>query len=293
MNIDDIKEAGRTWCIKEAEAGKSVDFDRFSEQLRIMVNHHNNSPRNEFNGLSPAELHEMIHNPFSEGSAVVINKLTVEQYESIPLVKQALFLLHALVGKELKLTKLGWLPLKVVAEAYHLGLPEPTVEMFDLKRINEYDAKSVGTARIILERLGWIKTRKGMLSLTVKGNKALADIDYASGEILRCALTGMITHGFDGAEDERIGNIGIAYSAWLLNKYGSEWHTGRFYQVHYQRVFDFPDDYNIYATRVFTRLFYWLGIAEIRPREQPNVLDNTEYRKTDLLPLIFSFKNSE
>ena len=111
MNIDDINEAGRNWTIMEAEAVKSVDFDRFSEQLQIMVNHHNNSPRHEFNDLSPAELHEMIHNPFSVGSAVVINKLTVEQYESIPLVKQTLFLLHALVGKELKLTKLGWLPL--------------------------------------------------------------------------------------------------------------------------------------------------------------------------------------
>ena len=48
----------------------------------------------------------------------------------------------------------------------------------------------------------------------------------ATNEILLFSLTGVGLHTFDGYEEERIGNLGMAYSVWLLNKYGSEWHFG-------------------------------------------------------------------
>ena len=88
-----------------------------------------------------------------------------------------------------------------------------------------------------------------------------------------------------------IGNLGMAYSVWLLNKYGDEWHTGEFYQEHYQKVFDFPDFYNTYATRVFQRLFYWLGIDEERLNSQVGPPFRHEYKKTELLSAVFSFKD--
>jgi len=213
-----------------------------------------------------------------------------EQYDKIPLVRQALFLMNALSETELKLTRLGWLPLKIVAEAYALGQPEWVIEELNQKRINEYDANSVWMARITLELLGWVKMRKGMLSLTLKGKKALSDIDSAANEILRFSLIGVGLHTFDGNEDDRIGNLGVAYSVWLLNKFGSTWHSGEFYLEHYQKVFNFPDKYNTYATRVFARLFYWLGLVETRLNKQTEPPYRWEYRKTDLLQMIFSFK---
>lgn len=145
-------------------------------------------------------------------------------------------------------------------------------------------------ARIILDLLRWIKTRKGMLSPTIKGKKALSDIDSAANEILRFSLIGVGLHTFDGNEDDRIGNFGMAYSVWLLHKFGSTWHSGEFYQEHYQKVFCFPDIYNIYETRVFARLFYWLGLVETRLYKQTNPPYKWEYMKTNLLQMIFSFK---
>lgn len=109
----------------------------------------------------------------------------------------------------------------IVAEAYTLGRPEWIIEELNQKRINEYDANSVWMARIILDLLGWIKTRKGMLSLTIKGKIALSDIDSTANEILRFSLIGVGLHTFEGNEDDRIGNLGMAYSVWLLNKFGS------------------------------------------------------------------------
>lgn len=284
-----IKEI-QDWILAEERAGRNVDMKRINERLQTMTARHNSTPRSDFNGLTPDEMHNVMYHPFTEQCVVSLNRLRKDQYDKIPLVRQALFLMNTLSETELKLTKLGWLPLKIVAETYRLGQHEWIIEELKSKRINEYDALSVWMARITLELLGWIKTRKGMLSLTIKGKKALSDIDSAANEILRFSLIGVGLHTFDGNEDDRIGNLGMAYSVWLLNKFGSTWHSGEFYQEHYQKVFNFPDKYNTYATRVFARLFYWLGLVETRLNKQTNPPYQWEYLNTDLLQMIFSFK---
>lgn len=284
-----IKEI-QDWILAEERAGRNVDMNSINERMQTLTARHNSTPRSDFNGLSPEEMHNVMYHPFTEQCVVSLNRLRKDQYDKIPLVRQALSLMQTLSETELKLTKLGWLPLKIVAETYRLGQPEWIIEELKSKRINEYDALSVWMARITLELLGWIKTRKGMLSLTIKGKKTLSDIDSAANEILRFSLTGVGLHTFDGNEDDRIGNLGMAYSVWLLNKFGSTWHSGEFYQEHYQKVFNFPDKYNTYATRVFARLFYWIGLVETRLNKQTEPPYRWEYRKTDLLQMIFSFK---
>lgn len=228
-----IKEI-QNWILAEKRAGRNVGMNRINERLQTMTARHNSTPRSDFNGLSPEDMHNVMYHPFSEQCVVSLNKLCKEQYDRIPLVRQALFLMNTLCETELKLTKLGWLPLKIVAKTYALGQPEWIIEELEAKRINEYDANSVWMARIILDLLGWFKTRKGMLSPTIKGKKALSDIDSAANEILRFSLIGVGLHTFDGNEDDRIGNFGTAYSVWLLHKFGSTWHSGEFYQEHYQ-----------------------------------------------------------
>lgn len=291
MDMNDIKNELQEWIFAEERAGRSVDMNRLNERLQVMMQRRNHTPRSNFNGLTPEQMHNIMYFPFSEKCVVSLNKLDKDEYSRIPLVRQALFLMQTLSENELKLTKLGWLPLKFVAESYRMGSPDYFIDNYKSKRINEYDAMSVWMSRITLHLLGWIKTRKGMLSLTAKGKKAMTDMDAAANEILRFSLVGVGLHSFDGNEDDRIGNLGMAYSVWLLNKYGNEWHTGEFYQEHYQKVFDFPDFFNAYATRVFQRLFYWLGIDEERLNRQVGPPARYEYKKTDLLSVVFSFKD--
>ena len=290
--MSDIRKEIQDWILAEKKAGRSVDIDRINQYATLLMRRHNNTPRSEFNGLTPNDMHNIMYYPFTDQCVVQLNKLDKNQYEKVPLVRQTLFLLNTLNEKELKLTKLGWLPLKIVAETYRLGQPEWIVEEYGAKRYYEYEVGSVWMARIILELLGWIKTRKGVLSLTVKGRKAFSDIDAAANEILRFSLVGVGLHTFDAVEDDQIGNLGMAYSVWLLNKYGSKWHTGDFYQEEYQKVFNFPSAYNIYETRVFNRLFYWLGIVEKRLNKQVGPPFEEEYKRTNLLSMIFSFQRS-
>lgn len=128
--------------------------------------------------------------------------------------------------------------------------------------------------------------------MTAKGKEALSDVDAAANEIIRFSHVGTGLHNFDRYEDDRIGNLGMAYSVWLLNKFGSKWHPGRFYQEHYQKVVNISEGFNSYAARVFDRLFYWLGIVDVRlNREGPPPFEE-EYKKTDLLSMIFSFKSN-
>lgn len=155
-----------------------------------------------------------------------------------------------------------------MAEANRLGQPEYILELVGQKRINEYEAYAVWMARIILETLGWVKIRKGIISTTLKGKKALTDIEKAADDILYESLNTGLLHTFDGYKEGCIGNYGIAYSIFLLNKYGSEWHLGSFYLDHYNKVFNFSEDRRAYAVRVFGRLFYWLGIAEQRQKKR-------------------------
>lgn len=290
MHLNDIRKELQVWILAEETAGRSVDINRVNEHLQEIMIRQNSAPRSDLNELSPEDMHNIMYDPFRDQCVVQLNKLDKNQYELVPLIRQALFLLNTLNEKDLKLTKLGWLPLKIVADAYRIGQPEWIIEELKQKRINEYEVGAVWMARIILELLGWIKTRKGVLSLTVKGRKAFSNIDAAANEILRFSLVGVGLHTFDAVEDDRIGNLGIAYSVWLLNQFGSEWHFGSFYQEHYQKAFNFPDKYTIYETRVFSRLFYWLGIVEMRLNKQVGPPFQWEYRKTDLLPMIFSFK---
>ncbi len=290
MHLNDIRKELQVWILAEETAGRSVDINRVNEHLQEIMIRQNSAPRSDFNGLSPEDMHNIMYDPFRDQCVVQLNKLDKNQYELVPLIRQALFLLNTLNEKDLKLTKLGWLPLKIVADAYRIGQPEWIIEELKQKRINEYEVGAVWMARIILELLGWIKTRKGVLSLTIKGRKAFSNIDAAANEVLRFSLVGVGLHTFDAVEDDRISNLGIAYSVWLLNQFGSEWHFGSFYQEHYQKAFNFPDKYTIYETRVFSRLFYWLGIVEMRLNKQVGPPFQWEYRKTDLLPMIFSFK---
>lgn len=286
----DIRKEIQDWILSEEKAGRRVDINRIDEHIQKIAKRHNGTPRSDLNGLSPEEMYNILYYPFSDQCIVGINHLEKDQYNKIPLVRQTLFLLNTLGETDLKLTKLGWLPLKIVSETYHLGQPERIIEDLQQKRINEYDAKSVWMARATLDLLGWIKTRKGVLSLTAKGEKALSDIDASANEILRFSLTEVGLDTFDGHNDDRIGNTGIAYSVWLLNKFGPKWHSGSFYQEHYQKVLNHQNSSTIYETRVFNQLFYWLGIVEKRLNLQVKTLLQEEYKKTVLLSTIFSFK---
>ncbi len=86
-----IKEI-QDWILAEERAGRNVDINRINERLQTATALHNSIPRSDFNGLSPEEMHNVMCHPFNEQCVVSLNKLCKEQYDKIPLVRQAIYL---------------------------------------------------------------------------------------------------------------------------------------------------------------------------------------------------------
>ena len=90
-----IKEI-QDWILAEERAGRNVDMNRINERMQTLTARHNSTPRSDFNGLSPDEMHNVMYHPFTEQCVVSLNNLCKEQYDKIPLVRQALFLMNTL-----------------------------------------------------------------------------------------------------------------------------------------------------------------------------------------------------
>lgn len=290
MKSQELREALQAWVAAERKAGRPVTPDRIGEYMRMMIMRQNNAPRADINGLSASQMYNLINDSFGPECIVKLNRLSEEEYFRIPLVRQALSLMMMLNDSEIKLTKNGWLPLKVVAELYRIGRPEYIIELLEVKRINEYDARAVAFVRALFEDLGWTKMRKGILSLTVKGRKAISDKEEAANQIIYSSLVGDTISTFTEIADEEPMNTGIAYIVWLLNKFGSEWRSDDFYQNELEKIFDVKDSFRLYLRRIFSQLFYWLGMVEEDRHRNKTLVDY--YKKTDFVDMIFSFKQS-
>ena len=96
MEQNHIIKGIQNWILAEEEAGSKVDMNRINECLQEITRRHNSMPLSDFNGLSPEEMRYIIYYPFSSRCVVNINNLGKEQYDRIPLVRQALFILNKL-----------------------------------------------------------------------------------------------------------------------------------------------------------------------------------------------------
>lgn len=64
-----IKEI-QNWILAEKRAGRNVGMNRINERLQTMTARHNSTPRSDFNGLSPEDMHNVMYHPFSEQCVV-------------------------------------------------------------------------------------------------------------------------------------------------------------------------------------------------------------------------------
>lgn len=75
-----------------------------------------------FEGYSFYEVDKIVNDPFGPDSFVQLERLTPEEYEQIPLLQLAKYLLNLIkTNKEIKLTATGNLPVKIVKELYGAG----------------------------------------------------------------------------------------------------------------------------------------------------------------------------
>lgn len=216
-----------------------MDLEDFLSELDKIINDNSNGVKSNFESLSAEQVHFLIYDPFGNESPLKLRPLNSEDYANIPILNQIKFLVNHIREKgEVKLTKNGFFPTKLVAELYKQGyMKDEFIEEGIYKLYKETDSNTVHLSRLLLELSGITKKRKGQLSLTRAGEKTAADDQDLLELIFKTFCLKFNWPYFDGYEDENIGQLGFGFTLLLLSKYGQEFRPTDFYLEKYLDAF--------------------------------------------------------
>jgi hypothetical protein len=269
----------------------------------------NNTPQDDFSGLTPNEFHQLLYFTFSFDSPLQF-QTTIDNsvLDRIPFFRIAeAFLKIVEREKSIKLTALGNLPRKVVLELYENKFFLDRDIESGLMRINkEEDCTIVATARLTTHVAKLVRTSKGKLLLTKNG------ADFLKTEnrlelfkfIFRAYTVGFNWNYNDLYPESPTGQLGFAYSMYLLHIHGDKSETVDFYAEKYLKalpklLLHFPDEgyssiedtfKHCYSLRVIDHFFDWFGLADVTRPDSIFSDESTKIRKTEVFNLLFRFE---
>lgn len=247
-----------------------MSLEDIKRKFGKLVEEGNNSGLADFEGYSPAEMHQIMYLTFNPGNPIQLQRLEDNDYNQIPMLNQIKYLAN-LIEKagEIKLTNKGFLPTRIVAELYQQRfITDISIELKLRKLYKETDAISINLTRILLELSGLVKKRNGKLSLTAAGRKTLSD-NHALLHLILTTFTKKFNWAYyDIFNNQKTAQLGYGFTLILLSKYGDEKRLDSFYAEKYFRAFpmlkDF-DDYPVrcYSVRSFKRFLNYFGLISI------------------------------
>lgn len=269
----------------------------------------NNTPVDDFLGLSPTEIHHLLYDTFGDKSPVQfradIDENTLDQIPLFRIVEDYLKIIQR--DKHIKLTTLGALPKKVMVELYDKRfLLDEHIESGITKLWKEDECIAIRSARLTAELAGLVKKASSKLTLTKTATKLLETDNRL--QIFRQffqAFTNKFLWSFnDGYPEQPTGQLGWAFSVIMLDKYGEQPQSVDFYADKYLRAFPkfitfFRPDYSTperqffrcYGVRTFDRFFLWFGLVTVDKQKIFLDLDNDKFKRTDLVKSIFKIND--
>jgi len=265
----------------------------------------NYMPPDEFQGLSPVDMHNLLYDTFGGKSPLsfsdTINDDILDQIPLFRIAEEYLKIIQR--DKQIKLTPLGALPKKVMAELYDKRfLPDEYIESGITKLWKEGDCISIMSARFSAELAGLVKKANNRLTLTKTAARYLDTNNRL--QIFKQffqAFTGKFSWSYnDGYPEQPIGQLGWAYSVIMLRKYGNQPRTAHFYAEKYLQAFPafltfFPPEestpveqyFGCYTIRTFERFLLWFGFVTANKQHTFSDLHTDTFKQTELLKHIF------
>ena len=265
----------------------------------------NNDAQDDFLGLSPAEMDDLIYDPYGENSVIQfrkdINNATLDEIPLFRIVEEYLKIIDR--DKYIKLTPLGALPKKVMVELYDKRfLLDELIEDGITKLWREEDCIAISSARLAAEVGGLVKKANGKLSLTKTAVKLMETSNRLQlFKKFFQAYTNKFSWGYnDLYPDQPIGQFAWAFSLLMLHKLGGRPHTVEIYASKYLKAFPRMIEYfepsystaekqfmHCYGTRTFERFFLWFGfITMARQRIFPDP-ETDLFTRADLISRLF------
>jgi len=283
------------------------------DQLGKLISGHqhkiNSIGLEDFDGLSPEQMHRLLHTPLSPESLMSV-KVGIERHlDKVPLFKLSELLLSEIhTAKTLKLTAKGNLPVRICELLHGQDLIQWEY-MHYVKRITEDDIPYIWPLKHYLLDTRIIKKRSNSLSLTKQGETFLKGPAVLRFTSLLNYFSSQFHWGnfYDFDDDGKCGQLGWAYSLLLLSRDGSKSHESKFYSLKWMQAFEkglWQADkqeserealefyHRAYAVRFFESFGNWFGLVNIerRPAREHAFMKEMLITKSELFDQLLDFK---
>jgi hypothetical protein len=248
----------------------------------------NQQPQDDFQGLSPEQVHRMLHFPFDTPEFFTFPE-TLSSEPEAPILHLVQEITAAIDEKGLKATAKGNLPLKLCKLAkvdYQKYKPEG--DYLYRRNINsEVDFDDLHTARIILELSGLLRKTKGRFFLTKKYQQIVKKSGLAGlYPLLLKTYCRKFNWGFrDGYEEIPFIQHSFLFTMYLLKLHGDDWKPFFIYEDYFLQAFPMvineaeSEPYRsaedgvraFYSIRTLDRFLHFMGLASIEkiPGDKP------------------------
>jgi len=275
------------------------------DDIKAIILLRNNSPVDDFLGLSAIEIHHLIYDSFGDKSPVQFQcQIEDETLDQIPLFRIAEGFLKIIYrDKQIKLTPLGALPKKAMVELYDKKfLLDEHIESGITKLWKEDNCISIKSVRLTVEIAGLVRKANGKLILTKKGSKLIETNNRSQlfKQFLQAFADKFLWSYNDGYPEQPIGQLAWAFSVIMLNKYGDQPQTVEFNAHKNLKAFPkfitfFKHEYatperkfiRCYGLRTFYRFFLWFGFVIVDKQQKYLDLDRDKFIRTELVLSIF------
>ena len=225
----------------------------------------------------PEQLDEIDYQAWLPGEGVAyVKSVEDEVYLQMPLVRLYKRLLD-LCKDGIKLTPSGYLPNKIVAEVYPLGPKDYWIEKGFSKLGTHANCMILKETWEIFLRMGLVKKRKGVLSLTKTGKEIISKPEGLLVHILEMMSTVADPAMLDAFEFYPFNDKSQLVCA-LLEDNNGEFKPVELYARSYanrqpilwnflnDQTDEIMADYAVaaFSSRLFKRFFEWLGLVEIK-----------------------------
>ncbi|MBE8721216.1 hypothetical protein [Sphingobacterium pedocola] len=289
----------------EANSGK-LSIDELNARMAKYMEKQNATPLEDFDGLSAHQMHLLLEHPLAENSPLKwIAPKHEDDLANVPILKLSQLLLSEIAkAKEVKLTTKGNLPIAICTTLVEQNLIEWEYMKY-VKKLTEDNIPYIWPMKEYLLNEGLIKKRNNKLSLTKKGEKHL---QLRNSEKLRSLLS-FFTSRFNWQnlyeleDNGEVGNLGWAFSIYLLLKYGHEKINAQFYADKWVQAFrpEYWAERNnadhrgmlgyiryAYECRFFESFAAWFGLANVdRIRIPQHFPDKIEVSKSEIIDKCF------
>ena len=263
-------------------------------------------PLDVFCGLSPAQMHRLLYDPFGKESPARFN-LELTDIPEIPILRILKQILTGLSQGGLKMTAKGNLPanfIRSVAFNYYgeEGFQEKTRYGGYRK---EQDWGEIHTVRLTADLAGFIKKEKGRFRLTQKGERVFSQgMDGKTFLDLFKAYTVKFNWAYrDGYPQMHIIQNSFLFTLFCLQRFGGETRSGVFYAEIFLRAFPIalnemslpyrtPEEgtRRCFSLRALERFASFFGLADVRMPGRHELGLPLEVRKKPFLDSWISFR---